>query len=206
MMPRPFRALEFPEAVKKLAAIDDAVTGMDTALLIADEFLIHRTSSPTRQKKILNAIAELPLRVGGSGLIYEDWLNKARAACQEISAKTHGRPGVSHKIYVILIIGYGANGMEPGLYVGETSRRLEIRFRQHADGGRLAARGMQKRAICLLPSFYEHLNPLSRSEAKRLEFELANKLRDLVGPLLKKRIKGPKAPPKPKIAKKTRRP
>jgi hypothetical protein len=197
MPKRPYKGLKLPEALTVLSAIGDGESSLDAALMIADEFLIHTKRRESTRRKILKTIAELPLRVGRSGLIYTPWLNEARATCQAVSAKTRRKPGVSHNIYVILTIGYGSSGMEPGLYVGETSLQPNQRFAQHIAGGPTAAYRLPDRAVCLLPSFYKHLNPLSKAEAKRLEFDLVETLRATAGPRLKRRIRGPHVAPPP---------
>ena len=63
--------------------------------------------------------------------------------------------------------------------MGESFYVPEKRFLVHKEGGKLAAR-CNRRMLCLLPSLYEHLNPLSRTEAKELEPKIAQELQDLM--------------------------
>jgi hypothetical protein len=83
--------------------------------------------------------------------------------------------------------------------VGETKRRPERRFEQHASGLRSnkAARdflldrvGGRRVPLGLLPSFYAHLNPLSRDEAKKLEVALVQAL--LAAKVPAERVGGPR--------------
>ncbi len=100
----------------------------------------------------------------------------ARRVARTIRAQTQGQPGHSHHLYVVLLEGFGRNGDELGFYVGETRYRPENRFSQHRQGIR-ASGVVQRRGTRLLPKLVKHLNPLSRAEAKRLERELAERLK-----------------------------
>jgi len=95
------------------------------------------------------------------------WLAAARDVAARFVRKKPGR----HHVYVVLLDGFVASGERYGLYVGETRRRPEERFKQHQSGGKLAAR-CHRKMRALLPSLFEHLNPLDREEARQLEVEL----------------------------------
>lgn len=64
----------------------------------------------------------------------------------------------------------------PCVYVGQTSQELEERRQQHLEGSRgnhfVARYGGE-----LVPSLYEHLNPLTRLESLRQERNLSRRLR-----------------------------
>ena len=95
-----------------------------------------------------------------------EFLSKAREIAQTFQKTTTG----SNHVYVILLDGYAKQRY--GVYVGQTSRRVEARFEQHITGHKYAARCHRKMTI-LLPSLFEHLNPLSTKEALLLEEQLA---------------------------------
>ena len=71
------------------------------------------------------------------------------------------------------------NGVLECLYVGMTSKTPQERLLQHKTGFRnrkgrkLSSSIVQKYGMFLRPSLYQHLRPTSRSEALRMERELA---------------------------------
>jgi len=75
------------------------------------------------------------------------------------------------------------NGVLECLYVGMTSKSPKERLDQHLKGARskkgfkISSNIVQKYGMYLRPSLYNHLNPLTREEAIRLEGELAKELR-----------------------------
>ena len=75
------------------------------------------------------------------------------------------------------------NGVLECLYVGMTSKTPKERFLQHKTGYRnkkghkLSSNIVQKYGQYLRPSLYNHLNPMTRSEALEMEKKLALKLR-----------------------------
>jgi hypothetical protein len=95
-----------------------------------------------------------------------EFLSKAREIAQTFQKTTTG----NNHVYVILLDGYSKQRY--GVYVGQTSRRVEARFEQHITGHKYAARCHRKMTI-LLPSLFEHLNPLSTKEALLLEEQIA---------------------------------
>ena len=112
------------------------------------------------------------------GLRPIDWLEKAAEITGRFTPQTTGK----HNLYIVLLS--GLNGKIPGhgLYVGETSKSPEDRFQEHTQGkrnkkGPLFSRVVHKYHECLLPSLYNHLNPLSRKEAKELEGKIAEALK-----------------------------
>jgi len=75
------------------------------------------------------------------------------------------------------------NGVLECLYVGMTSKTPKERFLQHKTGYRnrkghkLSSNIVQKYGMYLRPSLYNHLDPMTRSEALKMEERLALELR-----------------------------
>jgi hypothetical protein len=75
------------------------------------------------------------------------------------------------------------NGVLECLYVGMTSKTPAVRFKQHKTGYRnkkghkLSSNIVQKYGMYLRPSLYNHLEPMNRADALRMEEELALELR-----------------------------
>jgi len=107
------------------------------------------------------------------GLAPISWLPKAREIAKQFRRKRRG----NHHVYVILLDGYLAGGERYGLYIGETSKAVSVRFEEHVSGGRLAAQCHRKMRN-LLPSLFEHINPLDKMEAKHLEARLIAAFRE----------------------------
>lgn len=112
------------------------------------------------------------------GLDPIEWLEKAAETTAQFTPKTSGK----HNLYIILLTGLSGKKPGYGLYVGETSKPPDARFKEHAQGkrnrkGPLFSRVVHRHGKCLLPTLYGHLNPLSRAEAKELEVEITEALR-----------------------------
>jgi hypothetical protein len=112
------------------------------------------------------------------GLEPINWLEKAAEITSRFTPQTTGK----HNLYIVLL--HELKGKNPGygLYVGETSKSPVARYKEHAQRernkkGPLFSRIVYKHHKCLLPTLYNHLNPLSREEAKKLEGEIAEALR-----------------------------
>lgn len=101
------------------------------------------------------------------------WINKATKVTHSFTSHTTGK----HYVYIVLLS--GVHGDQPGyaLYVGETSKTPEERFKQHKSGYK-ASRHVKRYGDRLLPILYSHLIPLQREEAKRLEREITEALRN----------------------------
>ena len=75
------------------------------------------------------------------------------------------------------------NGVLQCLYVGMTSRTPKRRFHQHKSGSlskkgyKLSSSLVEKYGLYLRPSLYEHLNPMSKSQALAMEKQLTRDLR-----------------------------
>lgn len=116
-----------------------------------------------------------------AGVRPEPWLGAALKAAQGVTRTTRG----NHHLYVLVSNGFGEDGRGAGLYVGRSRYRPQRRFEQHASGDprRHAARrfrvdrnGTRHVPLQLLPSFFAHLNPLSKAEAEVLEVALVHAL------------------------------
>lgn len=132
-----------------------------------------------RSRKVVRD--QLAERFAAAGTRPEPWLGDAMRAVQGIRRSTTGK----HHVYVLVCNGYGDDRQGLGLYVGETWRRIEVRFGQHAAGlrkgnpardFRLDRVGGRRVPLGLLPSFHAHLNPLIREEARQLEVALVQAL------------------------------
>mgnify|MGYP001347071026 CR=1 FL=1 len=75
------------------------------------------------------------------------------------------------------------NGVLECLYVGMTSKMPKERFEQHKSGHRnkkghkLASNIVQKYGLYLRPSLYNHLDLMTKTEALKMEEQLALELR-----------------------------
>ena len=75
------------------------------------------------------------------------------------------------------------NGVLECLYVGMTSKTPKERFEQHKSGHRnkkghkLASNIVQKYGLYLRPSLYNHLDLMTKTEALKMEEQLALELR-----------------------------
>ena len=69
-----------------------------------------------------------------------------------------------------------ANPALPCLYVGRTGKSPEQRFEDHKKGHKPSII-VKRYGIKLLPSLYEHLNPMSYEEVQLMEVQHAEALR-----------------------------
>ena len=134
--------------------------------------------SPKYRTDTLTACLNITEYAQTQGLFPINWLGQAADATGSFIRQTEGK----HNLYIILLAGLHDKTPGYGLYVGETSKSPAARFKEHSQGkrnrkGPLFSRIVHRHYKCLLPSLYEHLNPLSRQEAKRLEGEIAAALR-----------------------------
>jgi predicted GIY-YIG superfamily endonuclease len=80
-----------------------------------------------------------------------------------------------HSVYVVYLRNPKGDG-RAGYYVGMTGLSPEERFTNHKTG--IKAAGIVRRCgERLVPTLYEHLNPMLYEDALRLEAELAASLR-----------------------------
>jgi hypothetical protein len=78
-------------------------------------------------------------------------------------------------VYVVYLRNPKGDG-KAGYYVGMTGLTPEQRLANHLNGIK-AARIVTKYGVRLVPTLYEHLNPMTYEDALRLEEELAGSLR-----------------------------
>jgi hypothetical protein len=134
--------------------------------------------SPKHRHTPLTTWLEILESAQTSGISPVEWLEKAAETTGLFKPETNGR----HHLYIVLLSGLHGKTPGYGLYVGETSKPPEIRFQEHLEGkrnrkGPLYSRVVYRHCECLLPSLYNHLNPLSRAEAKILEGKIAEALK-----------------------------
>jgi hypothetical protein len=131
---------------------------LETATYICD-YLATR-----KRQKNLNSLTRQMKKIGCEPIPF---LSDARCITETFQKTTKG----TNNLYIILL-----NDEKEGfgLYVGQTSRAVKDRFAQHLTGNRkdnYAAR-CHKQMLTLLPSLFNHLNPLSTIEAKAIEKSL----------------------------------
>ena len=93
----------------------------------------------------------------------------ARKGKQSVRSKGH------HHVYVVFLRNPRGDG-KAGYYVGMTGLTPDQRFANH-KAGRKAASVVRKFGVRLVPTLYEHLNPMLFEDAVRMEVELAASLR-----------------------------
>jgi hypothetical protein len=169
--PRPFASWEEQDIVKHAKKAADEGDIETFNYCIAELSPKHRHTPLTVWLDILES-AQL------KGISPIDWLEKAAEATGQFTPATAGK----HHLYIVLLSGLRGKKPGYGLYVGETSKPPETRFKEHTEGkrnrkGPLYSRVVYRHCECLLPSLYNHLNPLSRAEAKVLEGKIAEALR-----------------------------
>jgi predicted GIY-YIG superfamily endonuclease len=80
-----------------------------------------------------------------------------------------------HSVYVVFLRNPLGDG-KAGYYVGMTGLTPEQRFANHKAGIKSASI-VRKYGVRLVPTLYEHLNPMPYEKAVRMEVELADSLR-----------------------------
>lgn len=105
------------------------------------------------------------------------WYRKANRVCKGFSTKTHKKPGVTSRVYIVLLNVVSKKRSGYALYVGKTTRKPEERFQQHKEGYK-ASRYVRKYGVRLLPELFEHLNPMNAAEATELEASIAEALKN----------------------------
>jgi hypothetical protein len=103
---------------------------------------------------------------------YVDWLPRVYEVASRFAAQGRGRSN----IYLVLLDYGDSNRAQHGLYVGMSRYPAAQRFDQHKAGIR-AAGSVLKRGLEPLTGPVVHLQRIPRSEAERIEIELAEALR-----------------------------
>ena len=101
-----------------------------------------------------------------------EWLPLAYEVASRCAATRRGRSSV----YLVLLDFSDAEGDPYGLYVGATATDPVLRFEQHMAGIRSAG-SVRRRGLELLAGPALHLRGIARTEAARIEEELAEALR-----------------------------
>jgi hypothetical protein len=132
------------------------------------EFAMHiETALDALWKRAGDSIPDwLPMR-------YVSWLPTAYEVAGRFSAKGGGRSN----LYLILLDYADRRGDDHGVYVGMSRYSPAQRFDQHKAGIR-AAGSVLKRGIEVLTGPTLHLQHVKRSEAARIEAQLAEALSD----------------------------
>lgn len=99
------------------------------------------------------------------------WLQAAREELLKIKLEKRGK----HHVYTILLE-YPGNRYPFGIYIGESSRTPENRFKKH-KAGKKASRHVKNRGKEILYSTFQHLCFPERKYAKSLEERMADCLR-----------------------------
>jgi predicted GIY-YIG superfamily endonuclease len=84
-------------------------------------------------------------------------------------------PRFHHSVYVVYLRNPKGDG-KAGYYVGMTGLSPERRLANHKAGVK-ASSVVRRHGVRLVPTLYEHLNPMRYEDALRMETELAESLR-----------------------------
>jgi hypothetical protein len=170
---RPLRALAEAELVVRFRA---ALTDGDGVLgahciheqWMRGQFPAHiETALERLWARAAKSIPEwLPMR-------YVSWLPVAYEVAAKFQCATRGRSN----IYLVLLDYSDRRGDPHGVYVGMSHYSPAQRFDQHKAGIR-AAGSVLKRGIEVLTGPTQHLQHIKRSEAARIEAQLAEALED----------------------------
>lgn len=170
-MLRPLAALPSAEITARLARALEAADGRAGADCVHELWM--RGEPPMNVEAALAALWEraapsipdwLPMR-------YVDWLPKV----YEIAGACHAAADGRTHIYLVLL-DYADSARGPyGIYVGMSRYAAALRFDQHKAGIR-ASGPVLKRGLEVLTGPVQHLCWIKRSEAARIEVELAEAL------------------------------
>ena len=100
---------------------------------------------------------------------------RARKANSDKRPRASARSRDHHNVYVVFLRNPLGDG-KAGFYVGMTGLTPEQRFANHKAGVKSASI-VRKHGVRLVPTLYEHLNPMPYEKAVRMEAELADSLR-----------------------------
>jgi hypothetical protein len=97
-----------------------------------------------------------------------EWIGIAHAVAQEFKASARGWGSV----YLVLLDTRDHKERDWGVYVGQSRKDPEMRYREHCTGVRASGR-VRRRHAGLLRLPVRHLRRIKLAEAKRIEAELA---------------------------------
>ena len=177
MKSRPFQRtlrartdLEIAREFERALAAGDGVVG---AQCIHERWM--RGQFPTQIEQALELLWKLagPTIPDWLPMRYISWLPTAYEVAARFTASGTGRSN----IYLVLLDYSDRRGDDHGVYVGMSRYSPAQRFDQHKAGIR-AAGSVLKRGIEVLTGPTLHLQHIQRSEAARIEGELADALAD----------------------------
>ena len=170
---RPLRALVDAELSARFEAALATADGIAGAHCIHEQWMRgqYPANIEAALERLWKAAASsipdwLPMR-------YVSWLATAYDVAAPIKSAAKGRSN----IYLILLDYADRRGDPHGIYVGMSNYTPAQRFDQHKAGIR-AAGSVLKRGLEVLAGPTLHLQRIKRSEAARIEVELADALKD----------------------------
>jgi len=178
---RPLQALELSELIARAgAAAKERPSNLETMLQCWAEATARH--APLGKMMALQALFERvkipkPERFASRSVTPADWFLDAYAAARSLP-KGRATRG-TYQVYVLLLRGVPGSPDDLGLYVGESHLDGAARLAQHLAGIN-HARVVQRFGIAALPSFCPQLTKLSRKDSRRLEAELAARLKDVM--------------------------
>jgi hypothetical protein len=131
--------------VGTLEGLSNALPDLEIATIGLDE--LNRRRKPNAKNGI-KVIESKLLEIGHSTI---PWLFKVRHNLQHLQKEHPPKKTYKTTLYVILRDGYTEQNGRYGLYIGETSKTAEERFKEHKEGTR-SARGLEEHGIQLLYS------------------------------------------------------
>jgi len=153
---RPFKDAKTPDMLalceRELLHPQDPALGprLELATLVWHE-IRTRDRSTAKLEKLFAKAGAAPI----------PWLIEARSRLRAVKRNKKGR----HHIYAVRLDFDG----QQGVYIGETYRTIENRFRIHRSNAKQGSGVVRRRGREVLQSLTAHLNPLSKAEAKQLE-------------------------------------
>jgi hypothetical protein len=170
---RPLRAISDAEVVGRFEAALASGDGIAGAHCIHEQWMRghYPANIETALERLWKCAAStipewLPMR-------YISWLSVAYEVSARFEAASKGR----YNIYLVLLDYADRRGDPHGVYVGMSHYTPAQRFDQHKAGIR-AAGSVLKRGIEVLVGPTLHLQRIKRSDAARIEVELAAALQD----------------------------
>ena len=169
---RPFIELSY-DVLKSLSdkCFEDGKLDLEIATLIYEELKLRKSSN---SKKLLS---EIKLKFSLANHEPIKWLKEARKVIKTIK-KVDASPKYTNSIYTILRDGYTDKNQKYGVYVGQTSKTIEERFKEHKSGIN-DGRGLKKHGIQLLRSLWLH-SKVRRSKRLCYETKVHKKLEEVV--------------------------
>ena len=164
---RPFKSLSTnPIIVGTLEGLSNALPDLEIATIGLDELNKRRKPNAKNGIKVLESKL---LEIGHSTI---PWLFKVRHNLQYLQKEHPPKKTYQTTLYVILRDGYTGQNGRYGLYIGETSKTAEERFKEHKEGIR-SARGLEEHGIQLLHSLMWPWQKVPRGNHYNLYYESA---------------------------------